>query len=92
MTVTPSGCFGDDFAYFEAPQGAPPPADRAEWVNPTALMLAGGWLLDHAGFVDAGRQVEAAVEAVYAEGRTLPQDQGGTATTEQFTEAVLAKM
>ena len=47
MSVTPSGCFGDDFAYFEAPQGAPPPADQAAWVNPTALMLAGAWLLDH---------------------------------------------
>jgi isocitrate/isopropylmalate dehydrogenase len=92
MTVTPSGCFGDDFAYFEAPQGAPPPADRADWVNPTALMLAGGWMLEHAGFTDAGRRVEAAVLAVYAEGRTIPEDQGGRAMTEEFTEAVLEKL
>jgi isocitrate dehydrogenase (NAD+) len=61
-------------------------------VNPTALMLAGGWMLDHAGFAEAGRRVEAAVEAVYAEGRTLPEDQGGAATTEQFTEAVLGRL
>lgn len=92
MTVTPSGCFGDDFAYFEAPQGAPPAADQAGNVNPTALMLAGAWLLDHAGFADLGARVRNAVEAVYAAGQILPVDQGGTASTREFTDAVLAHL
>lgn len=88
MTVTPSGCFGDDFAYFEAPQGAPPSADQAAWVNPTALMLAGAWLLRHLGCGEAGDRVDAAVSAVYAAGAWLPRDQGGSATTEAFAAAV----
>lgn len=89
MTVTPSGCFGDDFAYFEAPQGAPPPADQAAWINPTALILAGAWLLGHVGLTDHGAQVDRAVSAVYAEGHVLPRDQGGSATTEAFAAAVV---
>lgn len=88
MTLTPSGCFGDDFAYFEAPQGAPAPADQAAWVNPTALILAGAWLLDHVGQPEIGRRVDAAVSAVYAEGSVLPRDQGGSASTEVFAAAV----
>jgi len=89
MTLTPSGCFGDDFAYFEAPQGAPPPADQAALINPTALILAGAWLLRHVGETAAGDRIDAAVSAVYAAGAVLPVDQGGTATTEQFAAAVI---
>ncbi len=89
MTVTPSGCFGDDFAYFEAPQGAPPPADQAAWVNPTALLLAGAWMLRYVGQPDIGAKVDEAVSAVYAEGRTLPRDQGGDATTDAFALAII---
>ncbi|MFN0026591.1 MAG: isocitrate/isopropylmalate family dehydrogenase [Acidimicrobiales bacterium] len=89
MTVTPSGCFGDDFAYFEAPQGAPPPLDQAAWVNPTALLLAGAWMLRHVGQGATGAMVDDAVSAVYAEGRVLPRDQGGDATTEAFAAAVI---
>ncbi len=89
MTLTPSGCFGDDFAYFEAPQGAPAPADQADVVNPTALMLAGAWLLRHVGQIAAGDRVDAAVSAVYAAGVVLPIDQGGSATTVQFAAAVI---
>jgi isocitrate/isopropylmalate dehydrogenase len=92
MTVTPSGCFGDDFAYFEAPQGAPPPADQAEFVNPTALMLAGAWLLRHVGRREAGDRLDAAVGRVYAAGATLPRDQGGSATTAEFAAAVIGAL
>ena len=92
MTVTPSGCFSDDFAYFEAPQGAPPPADQAEFVNPTALLLAGAWLLRHLGLDDHGVRVHDAVAAVYADGRVRPVDQGGSATTEEFADAVAAAL
>lgn len=92
MTLTPSGCFGDDFAYFEAPQGAPPPADQADRVNPTALLLAGAWLLRHVGQAAAGDRVDAAVSAVYSAGAVLPVDQGGSATTAQFAAAVIGAL
>lgn len=89
MTLTPSGCFGDDFAYFEAPQGAPVPADQFDRINPTALILAGAWMLRHLGQLDVGDRVDDAVSRVYAAGAWLPQDQGGGATTEAFTHAVV---
>jgi isocitrate/isopropylmalate dehydrogenase len=92
MSVTPSGCFGDDFAYFEAPQGAPPPADQAAYANPTALLLAGAWLLRHVGQPGPGEAVDAAVSAVYAAGTCRPRDQGGQATTEAFAAAVAGEL
>ncbi|MGD9752999.1 MAG: isocitrate/isopropylmalate family dehydrogenase [Acidimicrobiia bacterium] len=92
MTLTPSGCFGDDFAYFEAPQGAPAPADQFDHINPTALILAGAWMLRHLGQREPCDRIDAAVSAVYARGAWLPRDQGGNATTEAFAAAVVQAM
>ena len=47
-------------------------------------------MLEYLGFSDAGKAVTAAVARVYAEGKTLTPDQGGTARTVEFCEAVSA--
>jgi isocitrate dehydrogenase (NAD+) len=49
-------------------------------------------MLDSLGFDDAAQRLERAVYRVYAEGKQLTRDQGGTASTMDFCEAVQAKL
>jgi isocitrate dehydrogenase (NAD+) len=42
------------------------------------------------GELDAARRVEQALQNVYREGKQLTRDVGGKATTEEFTDAIVA--
>ncbi len=46
----------------------------------------------HAGLIAAARRVERAVADVLGEGKTLPVDQGGSATTREVGEAVALRV
>jgi isocitrate dehydrogenase (NAD+) len=46
-------------------------------------------MLDHIGEMDAARRVENALHRVYREGKSLTRDVRGTATTAEFTAAVI---
>lgn len=58
--------------------------------NPLGSFWTGAMMLDHLGEPAAARRLMAAVEAVTARGAVLTPDLGGTATTGQVTEAVIA--
>ncbi|MFW6188281.1 MAG: isocitrate/isopropylmalate family dehydrogenase, partial [Actinomycetota bacterium] len=58
--------------------------------NPVGTMWAAAMMLDHLGETGAARHLESAFEQTMA-GGTLTGDLGGTASTEQFTQAVLAR-
>jgi len=60
--------------------------------NPGALMLAACMMLEHLGDDDRARRVRGAIEQTVREGRTVTRDLGGSATTDQFTEAIIAKL
>jgi len=87
-----SGCYGDDYAYFESVHGTAPDLVGTHAINPTATLLSAAMMLEYLGFHDAGTALEAAVRRVYADGRVLTPDQGGTATTSEFTNAVGAHL
>jgi isocitrate dehydrogenase (NAD+) len=46
-------------------------------------------LLEHLGLEAPARRLDAAVSRAYADGRRLTRDQGGTASTEEFADAVI---
>lgn len=56
------------------------------------MLLAGCQLLDHVDDTVRANRIRAAVEAVLREGKTVTRDVGGTATTEQYTDAVIARL
>jgi isocitrate/isopropylmalate dehydrogenase len=58
--------------------------------NPTATILSAAMMLDHMGLSAEAMRLEAAVARVYRDRKTLTPDQGGSATTRQMAEAVLA--
>jgi isocitrate/isopropylmalate dehydrogenase len=88
LGVAPSGCYGDDFAYFESVHGSAPDIAGKHIINPTATMLSAAMMLHHLGFDEDGGRLERAIAAVYAQGRDLTRDQGGTAGTGDFCDAV----
>jgi len=45
-------------------------------------------MLEYLGFDDASKKLQEALEKVYAEGKVLTPDQGGSATTTEFCDAV----
>jgi isocitrate/isopropylmalate dehydrogenase len=88
LGLAPSACFGDDYAYFEPVHGTAPDLAGKNMINPTAMLLSAKWMLDYLGFGEAAQRLEKAVYDVYAEGKHLTSDQGGSASTTQFCEAV----
>jgi isocitrate dehydrogenase (NAD+) len=46
-------------------------------------------MLDHLGEIDAATRLRSAIEQVYKTGRHLTGDVGGTASTTEFTDAVI---
>jgi isocitrate dehydrogenase (NAD+) len=49
-------------------------------------------LLDHIGDGDRATRVRSALETTIREGRTITGDLGGNASTDQFTDAVIARL
>ena len=92
LGLAPSGCYGDDYAYFESAHGSAPDLAGQNCINPTATILSAVLMLDHLGFEAGAARLSSAVERVYAEGLTLTPDQGGTASTTEFCEAVAAQL
>jgi isocitrate/isopropylmalate dehydrogenase len=49
-------------------------------------------MLDHLGEGEPAVRLQGAIERVYAEGRCRTRDLGGTATTSEFTDAVVTAL
>ncbi|HMC52849.1 MAG TPA: isocitrate/isopropylmalate family dehydrogenase [Acidimicrobiales bacterium] len=92
LGVAPSGCYGDDFAYFEPVHGSAPDIAGRNVVNPVATMLSAAMLLEHLGFTSAASRLERAVDGALAAGDRLTPDLGGSGTTRSFTQAVLSRI
>ncbi|MGA1308607.1 MAG: isocitrate/isopropylmalate dehydrogenase family protein [Gemmatimonadaceae bacterium] len=92
LGLTPGANIGETAAIFEAVHGTAPDIAGQGVANPTAVMLAGCQLLDHIGEDGRAARIRAAIEATLREGRTVTRDVGGTATTAQYTDAVISKL
>jgi isocitrate/isopropylmalate dehydrogenase len=92
LGVVPSGCYGEDFAYFEPVHGTAPDIVGRGIINPTATILSAVMLLEHLGLVDEAARLEAAVDAAIGAGDRLTPDVGGTAGTMDFAAAVRARL
>ena len=92
LGLAPSGCYGADWAYFESVHGTAPDIAGKHIINPTATMLAAVMMLEYLGLADAAGRLERAIEGAYAAGDRLTVDQGGTATTEEFADAVRRRL
>lgn len=92
LGVVPSGNIGDECAIFEAVHGTAPDIAGKGLANPTALLMSAMLMLRHLGEWSAADRVEAALLKVYKDGKQVTRDIGGTASTQQFTDAVIAAL
>ncbi|MBI1898750.1 MAG: isocitrate/isopropylmalate dehydrogenase family protein [Acidobacteria bacterium] len=89
LGLAPGANLGDEFAVFEAVHGSAPDIAGRGLANPTALMLSAVLMLDHLGEPDAAMRLRNAIEAVYREGKPRTSDVGGSASTSEYTSAVI---
>src|SRR5882724_4455018 len=92
LGVVPGSNIGDDAAVFEAVHGSAPDIAGKGVANPLALITSAVIMLEHIHEDGLAAKVQKAYEAVLAEGKTLTRDLGGTAGTNEFTEALIAKL
>jgi len=89
LGIVPGANMGETHAVFEAVHGSAPDIAGQGKANPTALMMSSVMLLTHLGETDAAHKLQSSIEKVYADGNHLTGDVGGSASTEEFTEAVI---
>ena len=75
---------------FEPVHGSAPDIAGRGIANPVGAILSAAMMLDHLGHGEAAAQVNDAVAAVLAKTPARTPDLGGTATTDEFTGALLA--
>ncbi len=90
LGLVPGANMGEACAVFEAVHGSAPDIAGKGYANPTAMMLSAVLMLHHLGKNSMADRIENAVHRVYREGRRLTRDVGGSASTEDFTSAVIS--
>lgn len=90
--LTPSANIGENAAIFEAVHGSAPDIAGQGLANPTALIFAGVLMLRHLGESAAADRVNSALCDVLADGQVRTGDIGGSASTREFTDAVIARL
>jgi 3-isopropylmalate dehydrogenase len=95
MGMAPSGDVGDHHAVFQPAHGTAPDIAGKGIANPIAAILSVGMMLDwlgkrhgNADLVRGAECMERAVSEELADGKTLPVDQGGSATTQAVGRAI----
>jgi len=92
LGLVPGANLGTECAIFEAVHGSAPDIAGKDLANPTALLQSAVLMLHHIDEGATAERVQAGLEQVYREGKTLTKDVGGTSGTRAFAEAVLAAM
>ena len=92
LGVVPSGNLGEKAALFEAVHGTAPDIAGKNLANPTALLMSAIMMLRHIGEEPAGDRIEAALNKVLEKREHVTRDLGGTATTSEFTAAIIAAL
>ncbi|HXD48489.1 MAG TPA: isocitrate/isopropylmalate family dehydrogenase [Gemmatimonadaceae bacterium] len=92
LGLAPGANIGVNGAIFEAVHGTAPDIAGKGIANPAALVLAACMLLEHIGDVERAKRIRGALEQTIRDGTTVTRDLGGQASTEEFTDAVIAKL
>ncbi len=92
LGLAPGANIGEKGATFEAVHGSAPDIAGKNLANPIALILSAALLLDYIDEKAAGDRVRQAVTAVLREGKHMPKDLGGSASTSEVAEAIATRV
>jgi len=92
LGLVPGANIGEKGAVFEAVHGSAPDIAGQGIANPTALLQSAILMLRHINERAAAEKVEGAMLKVFTEGQVRTRDVGGTATTDEFADAIISAM
>ncbi len=92
LGMAPGANIGEHAAIFEAVHGSAPDIAGKGIANPIALMLAAALMLDHIERGDLGDRLRQAIDATLNLDNVRTGDLGGTATTKEFTTALVKRI
>jgi 3-isopropylmalate dehydrogenase len=99
MGMAPSADIGEHHAVFQPAHGTAPDIAGKGIANPIGAILSAAMMLNWIGrrvnnqhLTRAGDRIERAVADVLAEGKKLPADQGGSATTSEVGQAIAERV
>ena len=91
LGVVPGSNIGADAAVFEAVHGSAPDIAGKGIANPLAVIMSAVMMVNHLGETAIGSKIKSAYDRLLEESdpRKLTRDLGGTASTSQFTDALI---
>ncbi len=92
LGVVPGANIGELGAVFEAVHGSAPDIAGKNMANPTALLQSGIMMLRYLGERKAADLIERAMIYTLASKQVRTRDLGGTASTTEYTESIVASM
>ncbi len=92
LGVVPGANLGDDVAVFESVHGSAPDIAGKGIADPVATILSATMMMRHLGENKVADRIQAALVLLFAERKHLTPDLGGTATTDELVNALIAKI
>lgn len=92
LGIVPGANIGELGAVFEAVHGSAPDIAGKNMANPTALLQSAILMLKHLGERKAADLIERAMIYTLAEKKVRTRDLGGTVSTTEYTETIVASM
>ena len=92
LGLAPGGNIGKDAAIFEAVHGSAPDIAGKGIANPTALMLAAALMLEHVNMYDKADLLRRSIRATLNEDNIRTGDLGGSASTEEYANAIIKRI
>jgi isocitrate dehydrogenase (NAD+) len=91
LGLAPAANIGANAAIFEAVHGSAPDLAGKGVANPLALLLAAAMMLDHVDRNDLAQRLRKAIHQTLNEDKVRTGDLGGTASTKEFAQAIVAR-
>ena len=92
LGMAPGANIGLSGAIFEAVHGTAPDIAGKGIANPSSVILAACMLLEHVNDGERARRVRSALEETIRDRKRVTRDLGGTASTDEFTDAIIARL
>ncbi|MCJ7931537.1 MULTISPECIES: isocitrate dehydrogenase [Aeromonas] len=92
LGMAPGANIGEGAAIFEAVHGSAPDIAGKNIANPTSVILASIQMLEYLGMQDKAERIREAVRATIESGARVTRDLGGTASTSEFTQAIIDRL
>jgi isocitrate dehydrogenase (NAD+) len=92
LGLVPGANIGEKGAVFEAVHGSAPDIAGKSIANPTALLQSAILMLRYIEERAAADRIEIVLRKVFEEGKVRTPDVGGSATTDEFADAIAARL